>query len=88
MFGPGAQPLSAASQKPSASDEDVKVSIDSFTKVYDIIEQNYADKLSADKAIYKGAIPGMLRDAPSKMRSSSCVCPWPERPARPMISPL
>ena len=61
MFGPGAQAVSAAPQKASASDEDVKASIDSFTKVYDIIEQNYADKLSADKAIYKGAIPGMLR---------------------------
>jgi carboxyl-terminal processing protease len=61
MFGPGAQRVSAAPQKASASDEDVKASIDSFTKVYDIIEQNYADKLSADKAIYKGAIPGMLR---------------------------
>ena len=61
VFGPGAQPVSAAPQKASASDEDVKASIDSFTKFYDIIEQNYADKLSADKAIYKGAIPGMLR---------------------------
>lgn len=63
MFGPGAQPLSAAPQQSAgpASDADVKASIQSFTKLYDIVDQNYADKLSADKAIYKGAIPGMLR---------------------------
>ncbi len=60
QFGPGAQ---AASQKnvSTTSDEDLKASIESFTKIYDIVDQNYADKLSADKAIYKGAIPGMLR---------------------------
>ena len=43
------------------SDEDLKASIESFTKVYDLVDQNYADKLSSDKAIYNGAIPGMLR---------------------------
>lgn len=63
QFGPGSQAVSAASQKSASatSDEDLKASIESFTKVYDIVDQNYADKLSADKAIYKGAIPGMLR---------------------------
>ena len=50
---------SATSSTPS--DEDLKASIESFTKVYDVVDENYADKLSADKAIYKGAIPGMLR---------------------------
>ena len=63
QFGPGTRSVSAASQKNASttSDEDLKASIESFTKVYDIVDQNYADKLSADKAIYKGAIPGMLR---------------------------
>ena len=63
LFGPGAKPVSAAQQRTISptSDEDLKASLDSFTKVYDAVEQNYADKLSADKAIYKGAIPGMLR---------------------------
>ena len=63
LFGPGAQSVSAAPQKNAASgsDEAVKSSIESFTRIYDIIDQNYADKLSPDKAIYKGAIPGMLR---------------------------
>lgn len=44
-----------------APDEDLKASLESFTKVYDALQQNYADKVSADKAIYRGAIPGMLR---------------------------
>jgi carboxyl-terminal processing protease len=62
LFGPGAQTVSAASQKSvPPSDEDLRASMDSFTKVYDVVEQNFADKLSADKGIYKGAIPGMLR---------------------------
>ena len=33
----------------------------SFTSVYDAVEQNFADKVDPDKAVYKGAIPGMLR---------------------------
>ncbi|MGA8027104.1 MAG: S41 family peptidase, partial [Bryobacteraceae bacterium] len=63
FFGPGARPVSAAPQRNASatSDEDLKASIEAFTKIYDIVGQNYADKLSPDKAIYKGAIPGMLR---------------------------
>ncbi len=62
LFGPGARTVSAAQQRVAAvTDEDLKASVESFTKVYDVVEQNYSDKLSPDKAIYKGAIPGMLR---------------------------
>ena len=49
--------LSAA----SPSDDAVGQSMKSFTSVYDVVEQNFADKVDADKAIYNGAIPGMLR---------------------------
>jgi len=31
-----------------------------FTQVYETIEQNYADPVNPDKAIYNGAIPSML----------------------------
>ena len=31
-----------------------------FSQVYDLVERNYADQVDPDKAIYKGAIPGML----------------------------
>ncbi|MBA3915182.1 MAG: S41 family peptidase [Acidobacteriales bacterium] len=44
----------------SNSDADVQDSLRQFTQVYDIVEQNYAEPVNADKAIYNGAIPGML----------------------------
>jgi carboxyl-terminal processing protease len=48
----------------SASDESaLRDSMKNFTDVYSLVEQNYADKLNTDqvdKAIYDGAIPGML----------------------------
>ena len=56
VFGPGH--VSAATAGP---EEDVKASIKDFTKVYEVIEENFADKVTSDKGIYKGAIPGMLR---------------------------
>src|SRR6266478_9169614 len=43
-----------------SSDSDVRDSLKQFTEVYETIEQNYADPVNADKAIYNGAIPGML----------------------------
>ena len=45
----------------SPSDDAVGLSTKTFTSVYDAVEQNFADKVDADKAIYNGAIPGMLR---------------------------
>ena len=48
----------------SATDEStLRDSLKSFTSVYSIVEQNYAEKMDTDrtdKAIYDGAIPGML----------------------------
>lgn len=48
----------------SASDEStLRDSLKSFTSVYSVVEQNYAEKMNTDrtdKAIYDGAIPGML----------------------------
>jgi carboxyl-terminal processing protease len=58
IFGPGLEGVSAATSSP---EEDLKSSIRSFTKVYDLVEGNFAEAVTADKAIYKGAIPGMLR---------------------------
>src|SRR5271169_3309724 len=45
----------------SSSDGDVRESLRSFSDVYDVVQQNYAEPVSPDKAIYNGAIPGMLR---------------------------
>ncbi len=56
IYGPGAAGVSAAS-----SEDDIRESLETFSKVYDVLERNFADRVAADKAIYKGAIPGMLR---------------------------
>jgi carboxyl-terminal processing protease len=56
VYGPGLTSAAAAS-----SEDDTRAAVDSFTKVYALVEQNFADPVTGDKAIYKGAIPGMLR---------------------------
>jgi len=43
-----------------SSDSDVRDSYKQFTQVYETVEENYAEPVNADKAIYNGAIPGML----------------------------
>ena len=53
-----AQRVSPASTP--SSDSDVRDSYKQFTQVYETVEENYAEPVSADKAIYNGAIPGML----------------------------
>lgn len=45
----------------TTDDGEMQEAIRSFTKVYAIIEQNFADPINPDTAIYNGAIPGMLR---------------------------
>ena len=44
----------------SSSAGDIRDSLRQFTSIYDVVEQNYAEPVNADKAIYNGAIPGML----------------------------
>ena len=44
----------------SNSDSDVRDSLKQFTQVYEVVEENYAEPVNPDKAIYNGAIPGML----------------------------
>jgi carboxyl-terminal processing protease len=45
----------------AAPQDELSSSLQTFTKVYNLVESNFADDLSADKAMYNGAIPGMLR---------------------------
>src|SRR5580700_7228955 len=40
---------------------DVQGSVRNFTRVLDLVQANYAEPLDVDKAVYEGAIPGMLR---------------------------
>ena len=43
-----------------SSDSEVRDSLKQFTEVYETVEENYADPVNPDKAIYDGAIPSML----------------------------
>ena len=45
----------------SGGDGDMRDSVRSFTEVYEVVQRNYAEPVNPDKAIYNGAIPGMLR---------------------------
>src|SRR6202051_3632577 len=58
FFGPGTTGVSAAT---AGAGEDVDASIKAYTKVLAVVEDNFADKVNPDKAVYKGGIPGMLR---------------------------
>ncbi|HZU43630.1 MAG TPA: S41 family peptidase [Terriglobales bacterium] len=44
-----------------ASDTQIRGSLQQFTEIYNVVEQNYAEQVDPSKAIYDGAIPGMLR---------------------------
>jgi len=41
--------------------DSLQESVRQFTKVLDVVQANYADHVDVDKAVYDGAIPGMLR---------------------------
>jgi len=54
---------SVSAQQAANDESTLRDSMKSFTSVYGLVESNYADKLDGDKtdkAIYDGAIPGML----------------------------
>jgi carboxyl-terminal processing protease len=45
----------------TASADDYQTAVHDFTKVLDVVQSNYAEPVDIDKAVYQGAIPGMLR---------------------------
>ncbi|MGZ4788963.1 MAG: S41 family peptidase [Terriglobales bacterium] len=53
--------LSGQRVRPIPVQEEFRNNLRTFTRVFDVVEQNYADPIDADQAIYRGAIPGMLR---------------------------
>ena len=56
VFGPELDQVNAAT-----TEDDIKSGLRIFSKVYGAVEDNFADKTTADRTIYQGAIPGMLR---------------------------
>src|SRR5450759_2196437 len=55
LYGPSIRARAATPQ------DDLDKSFKSITSVLSLLEQNYADSISSEKAYYQGAIPGMLR---------------------------
>src|SRR5712672_579639 len=45
----------------TASADDYQSAVRDFTRVLNVVQNNYADTVDVDKAVYQGAIPGMLR---------------------------
>jgi carboxyl-terminal processing protease len=45
----------------SSSADDYQSAVRDFTRVLDVVQNNYAEHVDVDKAVYQGAIPGMLR---------------------------
>ena len=56
FYGPRVDVASAASPI-----DDLDRDVSGFVKALNLVDQNFAERPSADKTIYKGAIPGMLR---------------------------
>jgi carboxyl-terminal processing protease len=45
----------------TSSADDYQISVRDFTRVLNVVQSNYAEPVDVDKAVYQGAIPGMLR---------------------------
>ncbi len=58
LAGPGSGGSTAAAAE--RSEQDIDRSVRTFTKVFSIVEENAADPVDPSRAIYNGAIPGML----------------------------
>jgi carboxyl-terminal processing protease len=56
-YGPA---IRASAATPATVRDDLDNSVKSLTSAYALIEKNFADPVSSEKAFYQGAIPGML----------------------------
>src|ERR1700693_1712590 len=54
VFGPSVKATTASS-------DDYQSAVRDFTSVLSVVQANYAEPVDVDKAVYQGAIPGMLR---------------------------
>jgi carboxyl-terminal processing protease len=53
IYGPNVRATSSA--------DDYQSAVHDFTRVLDVVQNNYAEPVDVDKVVYQGAIPGMLR---------------------------
>ena len=64
FFGAQIPVASAATEAAEAADAATRIpskEVDTFAKFYALVDENFAEPLKPEKAIYRGAIPGMLR---------------------------
>src|SRR6516162_4408972 len=54
IYGPSVRATTTAT-------DDYQTAVSTFTSVLSVVQANYAEPVDADKAVYQGAIPGMLR---------------------------
>ena len=54
IYGPSVRATTAAT-------DDYQTAVRDFTNVLSVVQANYAEPVDADKVVYQGAIPGMLR---------------------------
>jgi carboxyl-terminal processing protease len=60
LYGPGLRAY-AATPVAAASADDLDRDMKSVASAFALVEKNFADPVSSEKAFYQGAIPGMLR---------------------------
>jgi carboxyl-terminal processing protease len=60
FLGVGFSQINRGPAAAKSADSDVNDGLRQFSAIYDLLEQNYAEPVNPDKAIYNGAIPGML----------------------------
>jgi carboxyl-terminal processing protease len=60
LLGAGYSQRNGSQAGSGVADSDIHDSLRQFAQVYSLVEQNYAEPVNPDKAIYNGAIPGML----------------------------
>src|SRR5579872_5352637 len=53
--------VSSPSVRAASNDEDMANGLRSIANAYSLIEKNFADPVPSERALYQGAIPGMLR---------------------------
>src|SRR5229473_2464884 len=62
----------------TASADDYQTAVRDFTRVLNVVQNNYADTVDVDKAVYQGAIPGicacLIPIRVSSMPSSFLCC--------------
>jgi carboxyl-terminal processing protease len=60
-IGPGSSATASSPAAIASGEAELDSGLKAFTSIYRLAEENAAEKVSADKSIYNGAIPGMLR---------------------------